>query len=95
MKKFNPINILNGNIPFPNLLEELLDYGNSMSNKLFEQKVFRVWMKCKRAGKHGLADKIKDKYPRCFEIKSDDVQAFALSIAANNKLKNEQTNRNL
>lgn len=89
MNKLNPIEILNGKIPFPSLLSELLEYGKNMNSKLFERKVFRIWMKCKKAKKYELADKIKNKYTNCFNIKSDSAIAFALALNASNKLKNE------
>lgn len=83
MKKINPIDILSGNVLYPNLIEELLDYGNKMNDNLFERKVLRVWTRCKRANKNSIADKIRNKYSKYFQIKSDSVRALALSIAIN------------
>ena len=62
--------------------DALNQWAEEFSRVQFEQKVGRVWMKCRHANKHALADKIKAKYPKAFQIKSDMAIAMMLSLTA-------------
>lgn len=75
-------------IPFPNLMSELLDYGSKISDNLLKAKANRIYIKCLRAKKLQLADKIATKY-KLNEIKDDAVMAMSLSMRAIQKLKED------
>lgn len=68
-------------IPFPSMLNELLDYSK---DKSFEIKVRRIHRLCIKSGRIVLADKIEMKYGRYFP-KSDLVMAFRMALFANGK----------
>lgn len=78
-------NWLNGNNEM-NLIfiDELKNFG---SNQLFEYKVKRVYRKLIVSKKYSLAKKVKSKYHRILEPKSDLVMAFGLSLMTVQKIK--------
>lgn len=65
-------------LPFPNLLTELVNYGE---NKSFERKVKRVHALCVRQMHVELSDKIQAKYSQYFRG-SDLVMAMMWALNA-------------
>ena len=49
-------------LPFPGLINELLEWQEDHSKKVFRSKVIRIYVKCLRRGKIELAVKIAKKY---------------------------------
>lgn len=84
----NWINNSRDTIPFPNLMNELLDYGSKISDNLSKAKANRIYIKCLRAKKLQLADKIANKY-RLNEIKDDAVIAMRLYMMAIQKIQKD------
>jgi len=80
------LNSKRSDIPFPNLINELLGYGNRP--EFIQRKANRIYIKCLRAKKLQLAEKIATKY-RLNEIKDDAVMAMNLSMRAIQKLKED------
>ncbi len=67
-----------GRLPFPNLLDELKIYSDEES---LRRKVMRVYWKCVKSGRIGIANRIEIKYRQHFP-KSDLVMAFGMSLLA-------------
>lgn len=83
------INNPNRNIPpFPNLLDDLVQFGEKQKDKIFERKVNRIYIKCLRYKKLELAKKIEEKYHYIInkETKDDGIMAMAIALKQINKI---------
>lgn len=83
----NWMNSTRETIPFPNLMNELLEFGNKMSDNLLKSKANRIYIKCIRAKKLQLAEKIANKY-KLNQIKDDAVIAMSLAMQAYKRYEN-------
>jgi hypothetical protein len=66
------------NLPFPDLIQELRDYGKEVA---ISDKAQRIMYKCIKSGRFKLAEAIEKKY-RNYLPKFDSVIAFKFSLQA-------------
>lgn len=73
-------------IPFPGLLNELIEWSEDHSKKLFRSKIIRIYTKCLFRNKLQLAVKIATKYRKELtnELRSDMSIAMQYSLFAHN-----------
>lgn len=76
-----------------NYIKELLEWSDKHSEKLLQDKAWRVHRKCLRSGRIALADKIQAKYPKAFDIKSDFAIAMGFSLIELQKLNKDESKR--
>ena len=82
------INNPNKNIPpFPNLLDDLVQFGEKQKDKFFERKVNRIYIKCLRYKKLELAKKIEEKYHNIINKNEKDDRVIAMRIGLNQQRK--------
>ena len=65
------------------LLTEMKNFGESMTQTIIKEKEGRVYIKCLKANKINLANRIRKKYKLFFD---DMTMAFLLSLNAVNQL---------
>ena len=68
-------------IPFPSLLEDMNQWCDDFSKKILLSKAHRVYNRCVRIGKNGIAQKIKGKYRLDkYRIEDDRTMAFRIML---------------
>ncbi len=68
-------------LPFPELFNDLIIWSDMQTTRVFNQKVFRIYVKCLLKGKTQTAIKISEKYREQIEEVPDEGKDVMFGFA--------------